>query len=118
MCLRTFGYSSKSFAQTLKSFLAEQSSIDQSTEHPAGNRRYPEEPQLIDRPTADKDCRTRTARRVDGGVGYGDADQVNERQSQPDRDRGKSFWCTFISRAEDNEQKEQSQHNLSDKTRK
>src|SRR5271163_2383081 len=61
----------------------------------ADDRRHPEEPQLLQRPAAattnrENQCRTSAARGVDRGVGDRHADQVNERQRQPDSDRRKA----------------------------
>src|SRR5262245_6324851 len=115
--LRTFGYSSKTLAQSPGSLCSEDCSIDDCAGKPTCKWRDPAEPQLIYRPTADEDRRTCAARGVDGCVGYGNADQVNERQAQPDRDGSKSLGRALISRAEDDEQKEQGQHQFSHKTR-
>ena len=63
--------------------------IDSGTKQSADDRRHPEKPQLLDRPASDKHGDAGAARRVDGGVRHRDADQVDQRQAEADRDRRK-----------------------------
>src|SRR5581483_12034607 len=64
----------------------EDRSMDEARERRAGDRRDPEEPELRDRPAADEERRSRAARGIHRRVRDRDADQVDERQREPDRD--------------------------------
>lgn len=61
--------------------------VDHGAEYGADDRRDPEEPELSDGPAAGEHGHARAARRVDGRVGHRDADQMDERQAEPDRGR-------------------------------
>jgi hypothetical protein len=50
----------------------------------------PEKPQLFNCATADEYRRTRAARGVDGEVGYGNPNQVDEREAKSNRDGRKA----------------------------
>ena len=61
--------------------------VGQGAEHTADDRRDPEEPQLPDGPAAREERDARAAGRVHRGVRDGNADEVNERESEADGDR-------------------------------
>src|ERR1019366_3532654 len=61
--------------------------IDDTGEGRPGKRRQPEQPQLLDRPSADEHRGAGAPRRVHGGIGDRDTDQMNQGQSQADGDR-------------------------------
>ncbi|KAG1319987.1 hypothetical protein G6F63_014474 [Rhizopus arrhizus] len=56
----------------------------------AGDRRNPEQPQLLYRPTAHEQRRPSRTSRIHRRIRDGNADQVNQRQRQPDRDGRKA----------------------------
>ena len=56
--------------------------IDHAAQRAADQRRDPEQPELRQRPAADEQRRPGAARRVDRGVGDGNADQVDHHQRQ------------------------------------
>jgi hypothetical protein len=49
--------------------------------------RHPEQLQMLDGPSANEERRPRAARGINRSVGHWDADQVNQRQHQSDRNR-------------------------------
>ena len=57
----------------------------------ADDRRHPEEPQLLERPSADDDRGSGAARRVHREIGDGYTDQVNQREAEADRDGRKAL---------------------------
>ena len=71
--------------------------------HSADQRRNPEQSQLCESPIANKKRGTRAARRVDRSVGDGNADEVDEREREADRDRSEARGCSVMGRAHDDE---------------
>uniref|UniRef100_A0A1I7XXP9 ADH_N domain-containing protein n=1 Tax=Steinernema glaseri TaxID=37863 RepID=A0A1I7XXP9_9BILA len=74
----------------------------------------PEQPQLFDGPGALEEGHAGRTRRVHGGVGDGDADQVNQGQGQTNRHACQASVTTLVGRAHDDEQEEGGQHNFCD----
>ena len=54
--------------------------------------------------------------RIHRSIGYGNADQMNQRQSQSNCHRAPACWRSFVGRAEDDHQKHKREHNLCDRT--
>jgi AraC-like DNA-binding protein len=65
----------------------------------------PEQPQLAGGPVAHVQRHAGAAGRVDGGVGDGNADQVNQGQGQADRQRRESGRCAPVGGTQDDDQK-------------
>ncbi len=65
--------------------------IDDAGDHRTQQRRDPEQPQLRQRPAADKHRGPCAARGIHGRVGDGDADQVDQRQAQANASGAKPF---------------------------
>jgi len=80
--------------------------VEQSRDCGAHDRGDPEEPQLLQRPAAHENCLAGAARRVDRSVGHRNADQVDQGQPQPDRDRRTALGRPFVGRAEDKPKEE------------
>ena len=57
--------------------------MDEAGKDAARNRRDPEQPELLERPAADEDRRTRAARRIDRRVRHRNADQMDQREREP-----------------------------------
>src|SRR3546814_21135865 len=53
--------------------------VEEAAEHAADDRGYPEQPQLLQRPTACDQRRDGAARRIDRRVGHRDADKMDQR---------------------------------------
>src|SRR5262249_55649236 len=70
--------------------LAAQPAVQDTAGSAAENWRHPEQPQLRQRPTADKERGPRAARGIYRRIGDGNADQMDQRQRQPDGNRRKS----------------------------
>ena len=72
----------------------------------AGNRcaedgRQPEQPELRDIRSAGKKRRAGAARRIDGGIGDRNQEEMNKRQAKPDGYAGKSNRRAFRGSADD-----------------
>src|SRR5262249_32185066 len=65
--------------------------------------------------TSHKDCWTCTSGRIDGGVGDGDADQMDERQRQTDGETSKPNRRSTMGGTQDDDEKHISHHNLANK---
>ena len=75
-------------------------SFEQRVVHDAGGncpqqRCEPEEPSLLEGPSADEERRARTARGI-RGVGHRDTDQVNQRKGQADGQPSETDWRTLV----------------------
>ena len=64
--------------------------MDHAGHHGADDRRDPEQPELLERPAADEQRRTGAARRVHRRVGHRNADQVDQRERETDREAGEA----------------------------
>jgi len=91
--------------------------IDHAAEYRAGNGRDPEQPQLLQRPTAHKERRARAARRVHRRVGDRDADQVDQREAEPDGNRCESRGSALVRSAHDHEEEDEREDDLRDQAR-
>jgi len=67
-------------------------------------RRKPEQPQLLQRPAADEQRRSSAARGIHRRIRNGDADQVDQREAQPDRDWREALRRIAVGCAHDYEQ--------------
>src|SRR5712692_4787823 len=76
------------------------------------NRRHPEQPELLKGPASYEEGGARAPRGVDGGVGHGDRDQVDQGQAEPDCDRRESCRSPSIRGAEDDDQEEERHHHF------
>ena len=63
----------------------------------AGDQCHPEEPQLAERPAADKTSRDGAAGRIHRGVSDRDADQVNQSETKSDHDGGEALRRSLVS---------------------
>src|ERR1019366_4024001 len=90
--------------------------IDDARERPAGNWRQPEEPQLTDRPSADKHRGTGAARRIHREIGNRDADQVDQRQPKADGDRREALRGAPVGGAQNNHQEHEGEHHFGHQT--
>ena len=81
----------------------------------AENRRNPEEPELADRPSAGEERNARASRGVDGRIGHGNADEVDQRQRKTDGERRKACRRAFVGRAEDDDKEEHRHDDLGDR---
>src|SRR5580698_10566950 len=88
--------------------------VDDGCERGADERRDDEQPELLEGPSSDEDCRSDAAGRVHGGVGDGNADQVNEDKHQADGDSGKSDRGFNVGRSEDSQNQNAGQDDLGD----
>ena len=70
-----------------------------------------------ERPAADEQRRAGAARRIHRGVGHRDADQVDQRQAEADRDRREAARRALVGGAEDDHQEEEGHHDLGDERR-
>src|SRR5262249_15708173 len=86
--------------------------VDSRSQYRTGQRREPEQPQLLHRPSAYKDRGTRAASRVEGPVGYGNTTQDHYGQNQPDGDTCESGWSAAVRGAEHCEHKQHSQEHF------
>jgi hypothetical protein len=71
-------------------------------------------PQLGDVRPAGEQRRSDAARRIHRGVGHRNSDQLNQRQRQPDWDRGEPGRRRLVGAAEDHGQEEGRSHELGD----
>lgn len=69
----------------------------------------------MQRPAADKQRGPRATRGVDRGVGDGNADEMDEREGEPDRERGEASGRLAVGRAHDDEQEHHGQHEFGDR---
>lgn len=102
-------------AKALRRFSAvpgEQGVRDQFAGHAARNGSQPEQPELIHRPVALEQGDAGRSRGIDVRVGHRDADQVDQRQGQADRDAGQTRRRALVRRAHDDEQEKAGQHHL------
>src|ERR1022692_1528322 len=97
---------------TACSGLAEQSPVDPAAERSADERRYPEQPQLLQGPSADKDGRSGASRGIDRSVSHGNAHQVNQGEAKADGDGRKALGSATVSRSHNDQQEECGQDNL------
>src|SRR3954471_14399475 len=88
--------------------------VDEAGERRADYWRYPEEPQLRERPPADEQRGPRRARGVDRGVSDGDAYEVNQRQREPDGERRHAGRRAPVCRAENDDEEEEGHHDFAD----
>jgi len=77
----------------------------------------PEEPELADSPITDKQRDTCASRRIDRSIRHWNADEVNQRQREANRDGSKASWCTLVSCAEYDQEKKHSHDHLADQSR-
>src|SRR5579862_767623 len=68
--------------------------VDDPSDYAAEDWRGPEQPELLDGPGADEECRRRAAGWIDRKIGDRYADEMNERQSQADGDGSLSVIST------------------------
>ena len=67
------------------------------------NGRKPKKPQLLKSPAADNKSRSGTARWINGHIGDGDPDEMDQRQSKADCDGGETAWRLPMGRAHNDE---------------
>src|SRR5690606_14155731 len=91
-----------------------QKAIHQSADHTTNQGSDPEQPQLFHGPGALEEGHAGRTGRVHGGVGDGDADQVNQGQGQTNRHACQASVTTLVGCAHDDEQEEGGQHNFCD----
>ena len=89
-----------------------QPAVDGSGQERTHDRRYPEEPELAEGPSADEQGRAGAPSRVHRRVGHGDADEVDEGQSEADGDRGEARGRSTVSGPEDDQEEEEGQDGL------
>src|SRR5690606_24507014 len=70
--------------------VSSENAIHPSSGRTADHRRDPEEPELGQSPPSLNDRRACAAGGIDRSVGYRNADQVDERQTEPDRNRSEA----------------------------
>ena len=92
--------------------------VDEPGQQSADDRRDPEEPELLDRPAADEERGARAPRGVHGDVRHRDADQVDQREAEADRDRREPGRGALVRGAHDDEDEDEREHDLSDQTRR
>lgn len=80
--------------------------VGDGADHRTDDRSGPEMPQLPERCPADKQRRPRAPGGIDRQVGHRNADQVDQRQPKPNRDRCEAGRCRLVGRAENDEQEE------------
>ena len=85
-------------------FRAADETVDCRTHHTADDRRQPKQPELGNRPTAIEDGDTRAAGRIHGGIGYRNADQVNQGETETDGNRSEPLGRTLVSCTENDDQ--------------
>src|SRR5262245_14008534 len=78
----------------------------------SSDRSYPEQPQLLQRPTADKQSGTSASRRIYRGVCHGNAYEVNQRQRETNCNRRQTFRSARVRSSEDHDQEEERHHNF------
>ncbi len=93
--------------------MREQAAVDEAAKYAADQRRHPEKPKLAESPSANKERLAGAARRIDGGVGDGNADEVDEREAQANGDGREAFGSAYIGRSHDNQQEKGCENNLS-----
>ena len=81
----------------------EERAVKKAREGSPEERENPEKPELRDRPAAREHGRSGTARRIDRRVGHGNADEVNQREGEPDRDAGKANGSALVRGAENDD---------------
>src|SRR5215813_13276446 len=92
----------------------EKAAVDPSRHKSADERRQPEEPELLDGPPTDEQGRCCAACGIDGCVGDGDADQVDEGQCKADSEPSEPGGRASVGRAENHNEKHERHHNLCD----
>ncbi len=78
----------------------------------AENGGQPKQPKLIQGPTTQDERRPCASCWVDGDVGDGDPDEMNERQAQSDSDGRKPDWSLPVRRPHDDEQEHHGENEL------
>ena len=78
--------------------------VDQRAEHRAGDRRQPEQPELLDVVATGEEGRGGRSGRVDGRVGDGDRDEVDQREREPDGHRCGAVGCALAGGAHDHQE--------------
>ena len=86
--------------------LARHQRINDAGQRRADDGREPEEPELLNRPAADEQRRTRAARGVDRKIRDRDADEMDEREPEADSDGREALRGALVRRAEDDQQEE------------
>ena len=74
----------------------------------------PEQPQLLHGPSTNEQRLARGARGIDRSVGHRNRDQMDQGQSQSDRDRGEAARGRLSGGAENDDEKERGQDDLGD----
>src|SRR5262245_314608 len=92
----------------------EHRAVEEAGEHRTDEWRKPEQPELLNISHPREEGRGGAARRIDRRVRDRDADKVNKRQCEPDREAGKSDGRALMRRAEDDDQKHKRHHDLGD----
>src|SRR5260221_13698884 len=70
----------------------------------ADDRGYPEQPELLQRPAADKQRRAGAPRRVHRGIRHRNADQVDQREAEADRNRRETRGRAPVRRPENDDE--------------
>src|SRR6516225_4984900 len=84
----------------------------QPGDHRADDRGQPEQPELADILAAGEQRRSGAARRIDRGVGDRDRHEMDQGQSEADRDAGKTCSGTLRRAPDDDEEKKEGHHHF------
>lgn len=93
----------------------EDPNVQRSAHRATDERCYPKQPKLCERPPSNKDGWPRAPCRVHREIRNRYSDQMNQRQSQSDRDRRKARRSAPVRCAHNDYQEKASQHHFSDK---
>ena len=77
--------------------------MEESGDEGADDGRDPEEPELVDRPATDEERGRGATRRIHRGVGDRNADEMDERERETDREAGEADRGTLVGGAENDD---------------
>src|SRR6516165_10067513 len=114
---RLRGGDSEVVAKAAGLLLLEEPGIQDARHKRAHNRRYPERPKLAQRPAAHEEGRPGASRGVDRKIVHRNADQMDQRQAQPDGDAREPLGRARVGCAQNDEEEKEGEHNLGHQAR-